>query len=66
MTIQQNRLLTFIRDYIQKNGYSPTLEEMAKSLGIKSPTVHEHLQNLIKGGYLTRDGYRRGYVLKNI
>lgn len=53
---KQNEILTFIKKYIAKNGYSPSVREIANSVGLSSPaTVHVHLQNLISKGYLKRD-----------
>ncbi len=41
--------MDFIAQYIQTNGYSPTLTEIAKALGVSSlATVHEHLQAMEK------------------
>lgn len=44
---RQKQILFFIRQYIQKFGSSPTLQEIADALGLSSlATVHEHLQAL--------------------
>jgi len=55
-------MLDFISQYMQKNGYAPTLAEICDGLGLRSPaTVHEHIQNLIDKGVLKKDeGVRRG------
>ena len=46
---RQRQIVDFIAQYIQKYGYSPTLQEIATSLSVSSlATVHEHLQALIK------------------
>jgi repressor LexA len=48
---RQKQILDFIGQYIQKFGTSPTLQEIADSLGVSSlATVHEHLQTLSKKG----------------
>ena len=53
---RQNEVLTFIKKYIAKNGYSPSVREVANGVQLNSPaTVHVHLQNLISLGYLKRD-----------
>ena len=59
---KQKQILDFISQYIQKNGYSPTLQEIADSMGLSSlATVHEHLQALEKKGIVKRyDGAVRG------
>lgn len=48
--------------YIQTNGYSPTLQEIAKALGVRSlATVHEHLQTMEKKGVIKKyEGAVRG------
>jgi len=44
---RQRQIVDFIAQYIQKNGYAPTLKEMANAIGVSSlATVHEHLQAL--------------------
>ena len=41
---------------MQKNGYSPSYEEIRVALGLNSlATVHKHVSNLEKKGLLTRD-----------
>lgn len=45
---RQKQILGFIKQYIEKYGYSPTLGEIAESIGVSSlATVHEHLQALV-------------------
>ncbi len=44
---RQRQIVDFLAQYIQKNGYSPTLQEIADAMGVSSlATVHEHLQAL--------------------
>lgn len=59
---RQRQILDFISQYIQSNGYSPTLQEIADALGVKSlATVHEHLQAMEKKGIIKRyEGTVRG------
>jgi repressor LexA len=46
----------FISDFVQKNGYSPSFEEIGQGLELSSlATVHKHISNLEKKGLLTRD-----------
>lgn len=46
---RQKQILDFISQYIQKNGYSPTLQQIADALGVSSlATVHEHLSAMVK------------------
>jgi len=62
---RQKELLDFLNQYIQKFGYSPTLTEIAKAMGLSSlATVHEHLQVLEKKGVIRKfEGQVRGIEL---
>lgn len=59
---KQKQILDFISQYIQINGHSPTLQEIAGAMGLSSlATVHEHIQSLEKKGVIKRyDGAVRG------
>lgn len=59
---RQRQILDFIAQYIQQYGYSPTLQEIAKALGVSSlATVHEHLEAMERKGVIKRfDGSVRG------
>lgn len=59
---RQRQILDFISQYIQRTGYSPTLQEIAKALGVSSlATVHEHLEAMEKKNVIKRyDGAVRG------
>lgn len=59
---RQKQILQFIKDYIDKYGYSPTLGEIAEHMGVSSlATVHEHLQTLERKGVIKRfEGAVRG------
>ena len=62
---RQRQIVDFIAQYLQKNGYSPTLKEIAESLGVSSlATVHEHLQALQRKKVIRKhDGAVRGIEL---
>lgn len=59
---RQKQILDFISQYIQKNGSSPTLAEIAEAIGVSSlATVHEHLTAMEKKGVIRRyEGAVRG------
>lgn len=59
---RQKQILEYIRKYINRNGYSPTLGEIAEFLGVSSlATVHEHLQALVSKGIIRKfEGAVRG------
>ena len=62
---RQRQIVDFIAQYIQKNGYSPTLKEIAGSIGVSSlATVHEHLQALVRKKIIRKhEGAVRGIEL---
>lgn len=62
---RQKQILDYISQYIQMNGTSPTLQEIAAAMELSSlATVHEHLQALEKKGVIRRfDGAVRGIEL---
>ncbi len=57
LTKRQKEVLDFLVSFLNKHGYSPSFEEMAKSLKLTSlATVHKHITTLEKKGFI-----RRGY-----
>ncbi|MBI3887804.1 transcriptional repressor LexA [Candidatus Microgenomates bacterium] len=53
---RQRDLLEFIQKFIKEHGYSPTLSEICKGMGLSSPaTVHEHIKTLVDKGVLRRN-----------
>ncbi|NMB91517.1 transcriptional repressor LexA [candidate division WWE3 bacterium] len=65
---KQKQILDFISQYIQINGYSPTLQEIADSMDLSSlATVHEHLQALERKGVIKRyEGAVRGIEIVDV
>lgn len=58
LTARPSQILDFIRDEIQHRGYAPTVREICRAVGLKSPTtVQRHLETLQRGGYITRDAH---------
>lgn len=52
---KQKQILDFVKQYIDKYGYSPTLKEIAEAMGVTSlATVHEHLGALQKKGVIKK------------
>lgn len=52
---KQKQILDFIRQFVDKYGFSPTLSEIAEAIGVTSlATVHEHVQTLEKKGVIKR------------
>ncbi len=55
LTRRQKEVLDFLIRFINRNGYSPSFEEMAKGLHLSSlATIHKHLQVLEKKGFIRR------------
>ncbi len=56
LTKRQREILDFVESFIQSYGYSPSFEEIAKFFGYRSlATVHEHLSNLERKGYIRKN-----------
>jgi repressor LexA len=55
VTRRQKEVLDFISAFVQRNGYSPSFEEIAHGLDLRSlATVHKHITNLQNKGLLQR------------
>ena len=56
ITRRQRQVYDFISEFVQKNGYSPSFEEIGEGMELNSlATVHKHISNLETKGLLTRD-----------
>jgi repressor LexA len=55
LTKRQKEILDYIDGFIADRGYAPSFEEIAESFGYSSlATVHEHLSNLERKGYIRK------------
>jgi repressor LexA len=55
LTRRQREILTFLETYSAEHGYAPSFEEIAEEFSYNSlATVHEHLSNLERKGYIRR------------
>jgi repressor LexA len=55
LTKRQKEILDYIGNFIVDRGYAPSFEEIAESFGYSSlATVHEHLSNLERKGYIRK------------
>ena len=65
LTETQHKALMFIRDFIDRQGYAPSLAEIGAALGIGSRgTVHRHVQALAEAGRIELvPGRKRGIRL---
>jgi len=55
LTKRQKQILDHIEEFIGEHGYAPSFEEIARFFGFTSlATVHEHLSNLERKGYIRK------------
>lgn len=55
LTKRQKQILDYLQTYIRQQGYAPSFEEVAENFSFSSlATVHEHLSNLERKGYIHR------------
>src|SRR6476646_10663155 len=55
LTKRQREILTYLSNYTEEHGYAPSFEEIATQFDYNSlATVHEHLTNLERKGYIKR------------
>jgi repressor LexA len=55
LTKRQREILDYLTSYGSANGYAPSFEEIAEQFNYNSlATVHEHLSNLERKGYIKR------------
>ena len=51
LTVRQEQILDYIRDYLAETGFPPTRSEIAQEMGFKSPNAaEEHLRALARKG----------------
>ena len=56
LTQRQREVYEFVVEFVDGHGYPPTVREIGEKVGLASPsTVHAHLANLERAGYLKRD-----------
>jgi repressor LexA len=55
LTKRQREILNYLTSYSEQNGFAPRFEEIAEKFDYNSlATVHEHLTNLERKGYIKR------------
>ena len=55
LTRRQREILDYLNGYLEANEYAPSFEEIARHFNYNSlATVHEHLTNLERKGYIKR------------
>ena len=68
LTKKQKQIFDYIKSFIEKKGYSPTLEELKKRLRLKALSgVYQHIDALIDKGYIMRDeNATRGLSIRDL
>jgi repressor LexA len=55
ITRRQKQVYDYVEDFVHRNGYSPSFEEIGDGMGLSSlATVHKHITNLEKKGLVKR------------
>jgi len=55
LTTRQKKVLNFLKDYIRKQGFPPTLREIASQFGLKGPKAPQKTLSILE---------RKGYIRK--
>ncbi|MDR0788458.1 MAG: transcriptional repressor LexA [Gemmatimonadota bacterium] len=64
LTKRQREILNYVESFLEEYGYAPSFDEIAQFFGYSSlATVHEHLSNLEKKGFL-RKNYNKSRSLE--
>ncbi|MFP4140146.1 MAG: transcriptional repressor LexA, partial [Phycisphaerae bacterium] len=64
VTPRQLEILQLIRDYRNRFGYSPTMQEIGDQLGLTKVTVFEHVRALVKKRLLIRGAKHKARSLR--
>ncbi len=66
LTRRQREIFDYISAFVEEEGYSPSLEEIAAQFGLSSvATVHRHVQHLVEKGML-RKAWNRSRSLEPV
>lgn len=57
LTPRQRQAFEFIKRFISKNGFSPTLDELGQHMGVTKVTARQYVQALQRKGALRADRY---------
>lgn len=56
LTSKQNQVLDYLKQFMAKKGFPPTVREICSALNLSSPaTVHAHLSTLADKGYIKKN-----------
>jgi len=61
----RKKIYDFIKEYVENNGYAPSVSEICAGTGFKSKaTVHTHLHKMQEKGILQLGGYSQPRSIK--
>jgi repressor LexA len=58
LTTRQQSILDFISDYVEGNGFPPSVREIGRHFGIYPATVQDHISALERKGYLQKKRFQ--------
>src|SRR3954467_3647221 len=58
LTERQQSILDFISEYIDSNGFPPSVREIGRHFGIYPATVQDHISALERKGYLQKKRFQ--------
>src|SRR5215510_5250658 len=58
LTARQQSILDFINDYVEGNGFPPSVREIGRHFGIYPATVQDHISALERKGYLHKKKFQ--------
>lgn len=58
LTERQQSILDFINDYVEENGFPPSVREIGGHFGIYPATVQDHISALERKGYLQKKRFQ--------
>ncbi len=54
LTKKKKQIFDYIKKFIKKHDYSPSIPEMARHFKLAVSTIHQHIDELKRGGYLDK------------
>jgi repressor LexA len=57
-TINQLKVLAFIKSFIEKKSYPPTVREVADEFSVSVKGAHDHLKALKRKGYIKSEYHK--------
>lgn len=58
LTERQQEILDFINEYVQENGFPPSVREIGAHFGVYPATVQDHISALERKGYLQKKKFQ--------